>query len=74
VKIKIEFWHVPRAYLTMKVWTYVITTDKGAAPNFEPPEATLTICKPRIRRKAELGELVLAFNGVRLNLLERHSV
>ena len=58
----------------MKVWTYVIAVDKGAAPNFEPPEATLTICKPRIRKRARRGELVVAFNGVALNSATPHSV
>jgi Nucleotide modification associated domain 2 len=60
--------------MPMKVWTYVIAVDKGAAPNFEPPEATLTICKPRIRKRAGRGELVLAFNGVALNSATPHSV
>ncbi|MGI9375444.1 MAG: hypothetical protein ACR2PC_04975 [Tsuneonella suprasediminis] len=32
----------------MRVWSYVITTDRGSAPNFEAPAVTLTVCKPRI--------------------------
>jgi len=47
----------------MRVWSYVITTDRGSAPNFGPPAVTLTVCKPRIRRSALVGDLVLAFNG-----------
>jgi hypothetical protein len=58
----------------MKVWTYVIAVDRGGAPNFEPPETTLTVCKPRIRRRAGAGDLVLAFNGATLNAIEPHSV
>ena len=58
----------------MRVWRYVITVDRGGAPNFEPPMATLTLCKPRIREKAKCGELVLAFNGSSLNPYEPHSV
>jgi Nucleotide modification associated domain 2 len=58
----------------MNVWTYVITHDDGGAPNFEPPWTTLTVCKPRIRKRARLGALVLAFNGARLNPTEPHSV
>lgn len=57
----------------MNVWSYVITTDSGAAPNFDPPAATLAICKPRIRRNAQEGELVIAFNGRTLSS-EPHSV
>ncbi len=37
----------------MKVWTYVITNDSGAAPNFDPPAVTLASCKPKIRRAAK---------------------
>lgn len=58
----------------MNVWCYVITYDSGAAPNFEPPLTTLTVCKPRIRKSANVGDLVLAFNGNRLNPLQPHSV
>lgn len=58
----------------MDLWTYVITVDRGGAPNFEPPATTLTVCKPRIRKEAKVGELVLAFNGKNLNPTEPHSV
>src|SRR5262245_21331657 len=58
----------------MRVWTYVITYDDGGAPSFDPPPTTLTVCKPRIRRAAKSGELVLAFSGARLNPAEQHSV
>lgn len=58
----------------MKVWTYVIACDKGGAPNFEPPSTTVTVCKPRIRKSAEQGDLVLAFNGKHLSPAEPRSV
>jgi len=57
----------------MRVWSYVITTDRGSAPNFERPAVTLTVCKPRIRRNARVGDLVLAFNGSTLSR-NPHSV
>jgi Nucleotide modification associated domain 2 len=47
----------------MKVYSYVIVVDDGGAPNFERPFATLAICKPKIRLKAEPGDLVLSFTG-----------
>lgn len=50
----------------MRVWSYVISIDSGSAPNFDPPAVTLVVCKPRIRQKAVTGDLVLAFNGMRL--------
>ncbi len=51
----------------MTVWTYVITDDTGIAPNHEAPATTLAICKPKIRRNAQPGDLVLAFNGSSLS-------
>jgi hypothetical protein len=58
----------------VNVWTYVITVDAGAAPNFDLGLTTLTVCKPRIRKSAKRGDLVLAFNGKRLNPNEPHSI
>ena len=58
----------------MRIHTYVIATDAGSAPNYDRPFVTLAVCKPRIRRKAEIGELVLAFAGKEVNPTEPHSV
>ncbi|MFJ4431258.1 hypothetical protein ACIPZG_09820 [Pseudomonas sp. NPDC089395] len=58
----------------MRVHTYVIATDAGSAPNYDPPAVTLAVCKPRIRKKAKVGELVLAFAGAKVNPTSRHSV
>ncbi len=57
----------------MRIYTYVITYDSGAAPNFDPPLTTLAICKPKIRRTAQPGDAVLAFTGKRLSP-EPHGV
>ena len=58
----------------MRVHTYVIAVDAGSAPNYDPPCTTLAVCKPRIRRKAQPGELVLAFAGQSVNPHEPHTV
>lgn len=58
----------------MRVHTYVIATDAGSAPNYDPPLVTLAVCKPRIRRKAKIGDLVLAFAGKSVNPTEPHTV
>ncbi|WP_198018950.1 hypothetical protein [Azorhizobium doebereinerae] len=50
----------------MQLWRYVITTDEGKAPNYDPPSVTLAICKSGIRKGADVGDLVLAFAGARL--------
>jgi hypothetical protein len=57
----------------MKAYSYVIATDAGSAPNFEPPAATLAVCKPKIRKSAHVGDLVVAFAGRRLGP-EPHAV
>lgn len=51
----------------MRVWSYVITTDHGTAPNYNEPAVTLAICKPRIRRRAEVNDLIIGFNGKTLS-------
>jgi hypothetical protein len=58
----------------VRVHTYVIAVDSGAAPNYDKPCTTLAVCKPRIRRKANVGELVLAFAGAKVNPHEPHTV
>ena len=58
----------------MRVHTYVIATDAGSAPNYDPPFTTLAVCKPIIRRKASVGDLVLAFAGKPVNPHEPHTV
>jgi hypothetical protein len=58
----------------MRVHTYVIATDAGSAPNYDPPLTTLAVCKPIIRRKASVGDLVLAFAGKPVNPHEPHTV
>lgn len=50
----------------MRIYTYVIATDVGGAPNYDPPCITLAICKPKIRLAACAGDMIIAFNGSRL--------
>lgn len=58
----------------MRIHTYVIAVDAGSAPNYDPPFVTLAVCKPRIRRKAEVGDCVLAFAGIGVNPSDPHAV
>ena len=43
----------------MKLYSYVLRFDDGAAPNPFGGYCTLTICKPRIRRVAKTGDWVI---------------
>lgn len=45
------------------LWTYVIATNTGGAPNYDPPHVTLALCKPKIRIGARVGDMVMAFAG-----------
>jgi hypothetical protein len=45
----------------MKLLRYVVRYDREVAPNYDLPAVTLAICKPRIRRGAAIGDLVLGF-------------
>lgn len=57
----------------MNLYCYVIASDSGIAPNYDPPFTTLAICKPRIRRGASVGDVVLAFTGCKVSK-EPHAV
>jgi len=42
-----------------KIYSYVLKIDDGAAPNPFWGQCTLTICKPQIRRNAQIGDWVI---------------
>jgi hypothetical protein len=42
-----------------KIYSYVLRYDDGAAPNPFGGVCTLTICKPKIRKYAEIGDWVI---------------
>ena len=46
-----------------KIYTYVLTVDNGSAPCVPNGLLTLAICKPRIRKSAEPGDLIVGFSG-----------
>jgi hypothetical protein len=47
----------------MNIHPYVVQHDKGFAPNPFYGVCTLACCKPRIRRKADLGDIVIGFGS-----------
>jgi hypothetical protein len=47
----------------MKLFTYTIPVDDGAAPNPFGEYCTLTICKPTIRRVAKKGDWIAGFGS-----------
>jgi len=52
----------------MTVFSYVIEHDLGFAPNPFHGVCTLACCKPKIRKRAELGDYILGMGAVRPNL------
>lgn len=49
----------------MKLSSYVMTVDRGFAPNPFGRYCTLACCKPTIRRHAEVGDVIAGFAGKR---------
>lgn len=48
-----------------RLFSYTIPVDDGAAPNPFRGMCTLTICKPKIRMKAEVGDWVVGLGSIR---------
>lgn len=48
----------------MKLYSYCIPVDDGAAPNPFWGTCTLTICKPKIRRVAQVGDWIVGVGSV----------
>lgn len=51
----------------MRLFSYCIPTDDGAAPNPYFEICTLTICKPVIRRNAEVGDWIAGVGSKNVN-------
>lgn len=47
----------------MKVFSYVVVSDSGFAPNPFHGTCTLACCKPRIRRTAAVGDLIVGLSS-----------
>ena len=44
------------------IWSYVVAYDEGSAPCVDNNLLTLCICKPLIRRRANIGDwIILSF-------------
>ena len=43
-----------------RVYVYTIVTDSGYAPNADGPYLTLATCKPDIRERAQVGDIIIA--------------
>lgn len=47
----------------MNLYSYTVASDAGAAPNPYGGVCTLTICKPAIRRKAQVGDWIVGLGS-----------
>lgn len=56
-------WHQDCQFMN-RLFTYTIPVDDGAAPNPYWGYCTLTICKPRIRSVAEVGDWVVGIGSM----------
>ncbi len=48
----------------MKIYSYVVRYDAGFAPNPFGEFSTLATCKPRIRKKIQVGDWVIGTGSV----------
>lgn len=55
----------------MKLYRYVMTYDTGLAPNPYHGYCTLALCKPQIRRTAQVGDWIMGFGSVSAGLGRR---
>lgn len=53
-----------------KIYSYVLRVDDGAAPNPFWGICTLVICKPRIRKSAEVGDWIVGTGSKRVKLAD----
>lgn len=49
--------------MTMRVFSYIVAHDGGYSPNPFHGVCTLACCKPKIRRNAKPGDLILGLTG-----------
>ncbi len=47
----------------MRIYVYRCIYDEGGAPCIDAGRLSLTICKPQIRRRARVGDLICAFGS-----------
>lgn len=57
------------------IFSYIMTVDNGCAPNADNGLLSLAICKPKIRKTAKCGDIIIGISGKRLfNCEERRIV
>jgi hypothetical protein len=57
-----------------KIYSYVLRVDRGAAPNPFWGTCTLTICKPTIRRNAQIGDWVIGTGSKNVKCNDVHNL
>lgn len=58
-----DSWTVRSPVSTNRVFSYVVTSDTGFAPNPYHGLLTLACCKPAIRRTAKVGDLIVGLSS-----------
>ena len=75
VKVDMQFlWVLKGTFRAMpSVYAYIVVDDTGDSPCYYRGRTTLCICKPAIRRTAQVGDFIVGLVGKRLaNVLGRH--
>ncbi|MBY0481272.1 MAG: hypothetical protein K2Q21_07950 [Chitinophagaceae bacterium] len=60
--------------MTQKIYSYILRHDSGAAPNPFWDICTLTICKPAIRRTAEIGDWIIGTGSKKTRVTKNDTI
>jgi len=53
------------------LYSYILATDNGGAPCVENDCLTISICKPKLRQKARIGDIIVGVSGYKLGKEKR---
>ena len=53
------------------VYSYILATDVGASPCVENDCLTISICKPKLRQKAQVSDIIVGISGYKLGKNKR---
>ena len=56
------------------IYSYLLVTDNGSAPCIQQNILSLAICKPRIRKVANIGDYIIAFASKSMKISQKPKI
>ena len=56
------------------IYSYLLVTDNGSAPCIQQNLLSLAICKPRIRKAANIGDYIIAFASKSMKISQEPKI